>query len=459
MTEPFDAIVIGTGQAGPALAVRLAGAGHKTAIIERKRFGGTCVNVGCIPTKTLVASARAAWVARNAAAYGVAMDGAVRVDMPRVKARKDEIVAQSTNGVESWLRSTPNVTVIEGHARFETSRMVRVDGRQLTAPRIFINTGGRPTVPRISGLADVDYLTSTGMMDVDFLPEHLVVVGGSYIGLEFAQMYRRFGSRVTVVEMMPRLISREDEEVSQAVREILEAEGIGVRLNAQCLDVERHANGVAVHVSCEEEPRTIVGSHLLLAVGRVPNTDDLGLDRAGIETDPRGFIVVDEELATSVPGIWALGDVNGRGGFTHTAFNDYEIVAANLLGKESGRVSDRFPVYALFTDPPLARAGMTEREARASGRPVLVGRRAMARVGRARERGETKGFMQVLVDGETHNILGAALLGIEADEAIHCIIDVMNAGAPYTAIRRAVHIHPTVSELIPTLLGELSPLH
>jgi len=458
MTEEFDAIVIGTGQAGPALAVRLAGAGCETAIIERKRFGGTCVNVGCIPTKTLVASARAAWVARNAAAYGVVTDGAVRIDMPRVKARKDEVVAQSTNGVESWLRGTPNVTVIEGHARFESSRVVRVDGRQLTAPRIFINTGGRPTVPPIGGLADVDYLTSTSMMDVDFLPEHLIVVGGSYIGLEFAQMYRRFGSRVTIVEMTPRLISHEDEEVSQAVREILEAEGIGVRLNARCLAVERHANGIAVRVSCEEEPRTIVGSHLLLAVGRVPNTDDLGLDRAGIATDARGFIVVDDELATSVPGVWALGDVNGRGTFTHTSFNDYEIVAANLLDNEARRVSDRFPVYALFTDPPLARAGMTEREARASSRLVLVGRRAMARVGRARERGETKGFMQVLVDGETRKILGAAFLGIEADEAIHCIIDVMNAGAPYTAIRRAVHIHPTVSELIPTLLGELSPL-
>jgi len=458
MTEYFDAIVIGTGQAGPALAVRLAGSGHKTAIIERKRFGGTCVNVGCIPTKTLIASARAAWVARNAAAYGVAIDGTVRIEMSKVKARKDQVVAQSTNGVESWLRGTPNVTVIEGHASFESSRVVRVGDRQLTAPRIFINTGGRPTVPAIEGLAEIDYLTSSSMMEVDFLPEHLIVIGGSYIGLEFAQMYRRFGSRVTVVEMTPRLIAREDEEVSHAVKQILEGEGIGVRLNAQCLAVEKRAEGVAVHVSCEEEPRTIVGSHLLLAVGRVPNTDDLGLDRAGVATDARGFIIVDDHLATNVSGIWALGDVNGRGAFTHTSFNDYEIVAANLLDDDTRRVSDRFAVYALFTDPPLARAGMTEREARASGRPVLVGRRAMARVGRARERGETQGFMHVLVDGETQKILGAALLGIEADEAIHCIVDVMSAGAPYTAIRRAVHIHPTVSELIPTLLGELSPL-
>jgi pyruvate/2-oxoglutarate dehydrogenase complex dihydrolipoamide dehydrogenase (E3) component len=458
MTEHFDAIVIGTGQAGPPLAVRLAGAGRKTAILERKRFGGTCVNVGCIPTKTLIASARAAHVARTAAEFGVAIDGAIRVEMPRVKSRKDEIVAQSTGNVEKWLRETPNITVIEGHGRFESPRIVRVGERRLEASEIFINTGGRPAVPAIEGLAEIDYLTSTGMMAIDFLPEHLVVVGGSYIGLEFAQMYRRFGSRVTVVEMAGRLIAREDEDVSLAVQAILEREGIGLRLNAQCLGVERRAGGVSVHVRCEEDPRDVVGSHLLLAVGRVPNTDDLGLDRAGVTTDARDFVQVDDRLATNVPGIWALGDVNGRGAFTHTSYNDYEIVAANLLDGDSRRVSDRFPVYALFTDPPLARAGMTEREARASGRRVLVGRRAMTRVGRARERGETQGFMQVLVDGDTQKILGAALLGIEADEAIHCIIDVMNAGAPFTAIRRAVHIHPTVSELIPTLLGELQSL-
>ncbi len=458
MIEHFDAIVIGTGQAGPPLAVRLAGAGRKTAIIERKHFGGTCVNNGCIPTKTLIASARAAWVARNADRYGVALGGPVRVEMPKVKARKDEVVTQSTNSIESWLRGTPNVTVLEGQARFESAEVVRVGEQRLTAPQIFINTGGRPTVPAFEGLENVDYLTNTSIMDVEFLPEHLIVIGGSYIGLEFAQMYRRFGSRVTVIEMAPRLIAREDEAVSQAVREILEGEGIGVRLNAPCIAVQKHPGGVAVQVSCQQEPRTIVGSHLLLAVGRAPNTDDLGLDRAGVVTDARGFIVVDDQLATSVPGIFALGDVNGRGAFTHTSYNDYEIVASNLLDNESRRVSDRFPVYALFTDPPLARAGMTEREARASGRRILVGHRPMARVGRARERGETQGFMQVLVDAETQRILGAALLGIEADEAIHCIIDVMNARAPYTAIRRAVHIHPTVAELIPTLLSEIAPL-
>jgi pyruvate/2-oxoglutarate dehydrogenase complex dihydrolipoamide dehydrogenase (E3) component len=458
MTEQFDAIIIGTGQAGPSLAVRLAGAGRRTAIIERNRFGGTCVNNGCIPTKTLIASARAAHVARHADAFGVAIDGAVRVEMPRVKARKDAIVAESTGNVEKWLRGTPNVEVIRGHARFEGPHDVRVGERVLTAPQIFINAGGRPAVPPIAGLADIDYRTSTGMMDVDFLPRHLIVIGGSYIGLEFAQMYRRFGSDVTVVEMAPRLIAREDEEVSRAVREILEAEGIGVRLNAECLSATTNAAGIAVGVHCDEEPRVIVGTHLLIATGRVPNSDDLGLDKAGIATDTKGYIQVDDMLATSVPGVFALGDVNGRGAFTHTSYNDYEIVASNLLDNDRRRLSDRFPVYALFTDPPLARAGLTEREARASGRPVLVGRRAMARVGRARERGETQGFMQVLVDGETSKILGAALLGIEADEAIHCIIDVMNAGQPYTAIRRAVHIHPTVAELIPTLLGELKPL-
>jgi len=458
MADAYDAIVIGTGQAGPSLAVRLAQAGRRVAIVERKRFGGTCVNNGCIPTKTLVASARAAWVARNAATYGVVISGDVRVDMRAVKARKDAIVTESSGNVERWLRGTPNVTVVQGHARFDAPTTVSVDGRTLTAPLIFVNVGGRPAVPPIAGLADVDYLTSTGMMDVSALPEHLVVVGGSYIGLEFAQMYRRFGSRVTVVEMAPRLIAREDEDVSAAVQQVLESEGIEVRTAAKCLAVARRGNGVAVNVDCERDPRETVGSHLLLAVGRVPNTADLGLDRAGVATDANGYIRVDDRLATNVPGIYALGDANGRGAFTHTAYNDYEIVAANLLDGIDRKLSDRFPVYALFTDPPLARAGMSVREARASGRPVLVGRRDMTRVGRARERGETQGFMQVLVDGQTQRILGAALFGIEADEAIHCIIDVMNAGVPYTAIQRAVHIHPTVAELIPTMLGELTPL-
>ena len=458
MAEHFDAIVIGTGQAGPALAVRLAQAGRRTAILERKRIGGTCVNVGCIPTKTLIASARAAHVARRGADYGVLFDGPVRVDMARVKARKDEIVRQSNQGVTRWLRSTPNVTLIEGHGRFAAPHTIDVNGKLLEAPEIFINTGGRASVPAMPGLDQVEVLTSSGMMDVDFLPQHLVIIGGSYIGLEFAQMYRRFGSAVTVVEMGPRLIGREDDETSAAVQAILEAEGIVFRLDARCLSVGRHDGGIAVHVSCEQGPRVIVGTHLLLAVGRVPNSDDLGLDRAGIATDARGFIAVDDTLRTSVPGVWALGDVNGRGAFTHTSYNDFEIVAANLLDGDPRRLSDRIPVYALFVDPPLARIGMTEREVRATGRPALAGKMMMTRVGRARERGETQGFMQVFVDRETGKILGATLLGIEADEAIHSLLDVMSIGAPYTAIARTVHIHPTVSELIPTLLQSLMPL-
>ena len=458
MAQHYDAIIIGTGQAGPPLAVRLGKSGRKTAIIERKLVGGTCVNNGCIPTKTLIASARAAHIARRGADFGVMLNGAVRVDMPTVKARKDAIVQQSNRGVTEWLLGAPNVTLIEGHARFEGANAVRVGDALLEAEQIFINVGGRALVPDMPGLADVPYLTNSSMMGVDFLPEHLIVVGGSYIGLEFAQMYRRFGSRVTVVEMGPRLIAREDEAVSAAVQAILEGEGIAFRLNATCLTAKRHGSGVQVGASCELEPREISGSHLLLAVGRVPNTQDLGLEKTAIRTDAQGYIEVDDTLATSVPGIWALGDVNGRGAFTHTSYNDFEIVAANLLDGDHRRVSDRLPAYALYTDPPLARIGMTEREVRASGRKALVGEMKMARVGRARERSETQGYMQVLVDAEDQRILGAMLLGSEADEAIHCLLDVMYARAPYTVITRAVHIHPTVSELIPTLLGDLKPL-
>ena len=458
MAESYEAIVIGTGQAGPPLAVRLGNAGRRTAIIERKLIGGTCVNVGCIPTKTLIASARAAHVARRAADFGVVLDGPVGVDMVRVKARKDAIVAQSNANVAKWIRDAPNVTLIEGHARFEGPRSVRVGERLLEAPQIFINVGGRAAVHGVEGLAGVPYFTNTGMMGVDFVPEHLLIVGGSYIGLEFAQMYRRFGSTVTVVEMGPRLIGREDEHVSAAIQEILEAEGVAFRLNAKCLGVSPSGKGVSLRLSCAEEPRAIDGSHLLLAIGRVPNTDDLGLDSAGVSTDARGYIEVDEALRSSVPGIWAMGDVNGRGAFTHTSYNDYEIVAANLLDGDQRRVSDRIPTYALFIDPPLGRVGMTEREVRASGRPALTAKRMMSRVGRARERSETQGFMQVLVDAQTQKILGAALLGIEGDEAVHCILDLMAADAPYTVLQRAMHIHPTVSELLPTLLGDLRPL-
>ncbi|MFS8981271.1 FAD-containing oxidoreductase [Cupriavidus necator] len=455
MAQGFDAIIIGTGQAGPALAARLAGAGMKVAVIERARFGGTCVNTGCIPTKTLIASAYAAQLARRGAEYGVMIGGPVAVDMMQVKARKDEISGRSSNGVEQWMRKLENGTVYQGHARFESAHSVRVNGELLEADRIFVNVGGRALVPPMPGLDQVRYFTNSSMMEVDFLPEHLIVVGGSYIGLEFGQMYRRFGARVTVVEKGPRLVQREDEDVSQAVREILEGEGIEIRLNANCLSARREGDHIAVGLDCADGARDVHGSHLLLAVGRVPNTEDLGLDQAGVETDERGYIKVDEQLRTNVPGIWALGDCNGRGAFTHTSYNDYEIVAANLLDNDPRKVTDRIAAYAMFIDPPLGRVGMTEAEARQSGRRLLVGTRPMSRVGRAVEKGESQGFMKMVVDADTRMILGAAILGVTGDEVIHSLLDVMYAKAPYTTISRAMHIHPTVSELVPTLLQEL----
>ncbi len=458
MTTKFDAIIVGTGQAGPSLAARMTREGLKTAIIERKLFGGTCVNVGCTPTKSLVASARAAYMARRGAVFGVNVDGPVTVDMKKVKARKDGIVRQSNQGVTNWLKDMEGLTVYEGHGCFESATTVRVNGDLLEAERIVLNVGGRPAVPAMPGIDEVEFLTSSSIMEVDFLPEHLVIIGGSYIGLEFAQMYRRFGSRVTVVEMASRLIGREDEDVSTAILEILENEGIDVRLKAECVALQKRGDRVAVTASCEPGPEEIIGSHVLLAVGRRPNTDDLGLDMAGVETDPRGFITVDDQLRTSVPGIWAIGDANGRGAFTHTSYNDFEILAANMFDDDPRRVSDRITTYGLFIDPPLGRVGMTEREVRESGRDALIGKMMMARVGRARERSETQGFMKVLVDAETKRILGAAILGIGGDEVVHSLTDVMYAGAPYTVIQRATHIHPTVTELIPTLLGDLKPL-
>jgi len=458
MVKTYDAIVIGTGQSGPALAERLTREGLSTAVIERKLFGGTCVNVGCIPTKTLVASARAAYVARRGGDFGVVIDGEISVDMQQVKARKDGVVQASNQGVSSWLENMPNLTIYEGHGRFESANSVRVNGEVLEAEKIFINVGGRAFTPDMPGLDEVDYLTNSSMMEVDFLPEHLVIVGGSYIGLEFAQMYRRFGSKVTVIERADRPIAREDEDVSLAIKEILENEGVALRLKAECVTLAKREDGIGIGVECDSGAPEIIATHLLMAIGRKPNTDDLGLDAAGIETDERGFIVVDDQLRTNVPGVWAIGDVNGRGAFTHTSYNDYEIVAANLFDNDPRRVSDRITCYGLFVDPPLGRVGMTEAQARQSGREVLVGKRMMTRVGRARERGETQGFMKILVDAQSKRILGAAILGIGGDEVIHSILDVMYADAPYTVIKRAVHIHPTVTELIPTMLGELKPL-
>lgn len=455
MTTHFDAVIVGAGQAGPPLAGRLTAAGQRVAVIERKLVGGTCVNTGCIPTKTLVASAHAAHLARRGAEYGVGT-GPIRVDMTKVKARKDDIMLADREGVESWLEGMDGCTLIRGHARFEDPHTVSVNGDLLRADRIFLNVGGRAVVPEVPGLSDVEFLTNVSILELDNLPDHLVILGGSYIALEFAQMYRRFGARVTVVERGPRLASREDEDVSATVKQILEAEGIDVVVGADDVRITKTGNGFELTPGADAAP--IAGTHLLVAVGRQPNTDDLGLQAAGVQTDARGYIVVDDQLKTSVDHIWAMGDCNGKGAFTHTSYNDFEIVAANLLDGDPRRVSDRITTYALYIDPPLGRAGMSVSQVRASGRKALVGKRPMTRVGRAVEKGETQGFMKVVVDADTQEILGAAILGVGGDEAIHAILDVMSAKAPYTTLSRTMHIHPTVSELIPTMLQEMSPL-
>ena len=458
MANCYDAIIIGAGQSGPPLAGRMNQEGLRVAIIERKLMGGTCVNVGCTPTKTLVGSARVAYYARRALDFGVVIDGDVRVDMRKVKARMDQVSGESNRNVTAWVEGMENVDLFRGHASFVDANTVEVDGERLEADKIFIDVGSRARVPDMPGLADVPFLTNSGMMEIDFLPEHLIIIGGSYIGLEFAQMYRRFGSKVTVVEMADRIISRDDNDVSAAVQEILEGEGVTFRLQAECVTARPHGQGVAIGVTCDVGPKEVIGSHLLLAVGRVPNSDDLGLENAGVETNERGFITVDKYLRTNVTGIWAMGEVNGRGAFTHTTYNDYEIVAANLFDDDARSTDDRILCYGLFVDPPLGRIGMTEQAVRESGRRALVGKRMMTRVSRAREFGDTRGFIKILADADSKEILGAAILGMSGDEAVHCLLDIMYAKKPYTVISRAVHIHPTVAELIPTVLQEMQPL-
>jgi pyruvate/2-oxoglutarate dehydrogenase complex dihydrolipoamide dehydrogenase (E3) component len=455
MTDKFDAIIVGAGQAGPPLAGRLTDAGQSVAVIERKLVGGTCVNTGCIPTKTLVASAHAAHLARRGAEYGVGT-GDIAVDMAKVKARKDKVMLDDRHGLESFLQGMKGCTFIRGHAQFESPHTIRVDGQVLEADKIFLNVGGRAVVPDMPGLSDVDYMTNVSILELDTVPEHLVIIGGSYIALEFAQMYRRFGARVTVIEKGPRLTSREDEDVSATIKEILEAEGIDVIVDANDIRLAKRESGFEVVPCAGADP--IAGTHLLIAVGRQPNTDDLGLEKTGVEVDGRGYIVVDDQLRTNVEHIWAMGDCNGRGAFTHTSYNDFEIVAANLLDNDPRRVSDRVTTYALYIDPPLGRAGLTVDQVRKSGRKALVAKRPMTRVGRAVEKGETQGFMKVVVDADTEEILGAAILGVGGDEVIHAILDIMSAKRPYTAISRTMHIHPTVSELVPTLLQDLKPL-
>lgn len=459
MSSHFDAIVIGTGQGGAPLAAKLGQSGRKTAVIERHLFGGTCVNVGCTPTKTYVASARAAHVARDAASLGVVIEGTISVDLAKVKALKDEVIEGSRNGVEKWLRDTPNVTVFEGHGRFTGPHSVRVEGsdgqaHELSADAIHINTGTRAIVPDIDGIGQINWHTNSTILELTELPDHLVIIGGSYIALEFAQMFRRFGSRVTVLVRGERVLAREDKDVALQIQSVLAREGVKFMFSTQASRVEPDGLGVRIHA----DDTTLDASHLLFATGRVPNTDDLGLEHAGIVPNRHGMIETDGQLRTNVPGIWALGDVNGRGAFTHTSYNDYEVIASNQVDGETRTVDGRIMCYAVFVDPPFARVGMSEDEVRHDGRPALIATMPMSRVGRARERGETDGFMKVMVDAATHMILGAAIVGIEGDEAIHTFIDIMNAGAPYTTLQRAMHIHPTVSELIPTLLGGLKPL-
>ena len=455
--DTFDAIVIGAGQAGPAIAARCSKEGLRTAVIERGHFGGTCVNVGCVPTKTLVASARAIHLARRGDEFGFSA-GAVRVEMARVMARKNGIVQHSREGLETWMRGLKHTEVIVGDARFVAPATLDVAGRRLTAPRIFLNLGGRSVRPDLPGIDAVPTLDNVSVLELNEVPEHLVIVGGSYIGLEFAQMMRRFGAAVTVVERAPRLLPREDDDVSDGIRAILENEGVRFAMASECISLSRDGDRINIGAACAQDQPPVVGSHVLLAVGRRPNTDGLGLELAGIATDARGYISVDEQCRSSAEGVWAVGDCNGRGAFTHTSWNDHEIVVANLFDNDPRRITDRIPCYALFIDPALGRIGMTETEARASGRKLLRAKMPMQRVGRAREAGETQGFMKVLVDADSKRLLGAAILGLNGDEVIHSLLDVMAADQPYSVISRAVHIHPTVTELVPTLLQQLRPL-
>jgi pyruvate/2-oxoglutarate dehydrogenase complex dihydrolipoamide dehydrogenase (E3) component len=457
MNHNFDAIIVGAGQAA-ALAGPLTKAGWSVALIEKQALGGTCVNRGCTPTKAMVASAKAAYMASRSADFGIIGGGTVRVDLAKVKARKEAIVADFRARNERAFAAMPGCTLIYGTARFETPNSVRVGDDVLTAKHIFLNVGARPHIPQMPGTDSVPFLTSTTILELQVLPEHLIVVGGSYVGLEFAQMFRRFGSQVTVVEQGATLLGHEDADVSKCVREILEDEGIQLRINAECIRLEHGRSGPMVRVGHGEGSLEINGSHILLAVGRDTNTDQLDLEKAGLTADSRGFIEVDEQLRTHVKGIWALGDCNGRGGFTHNAYNDADLVAANLLQSGSRRVSDRIPIHALYIDPPLAQVGMNEREVRKRGRPALMGTRLMANIGRAVEKGETRGFMKALVDAETQEILGATILGVGGDEAIHCVATAMYARQPASLLQRSVHIHPTVAELIPTIFQDLKPL-
>lgn len=457
--ERTDAIIIGTGQAGKPLAVTLANAGWRVAVIERGAVGGSCINTGCTPTKTLVASARIAHLASRAGEYGVSI-GPVRIDMAAVIQRKERIVASFRTGVERSLEGTPGIELIRGHGRFSAPNEVLVEmggGRQrrLRAEHIFINTGTRATVPSLPGLDGLPFLDNTSILSLNEVPGHLVVLGGGYVGLEFGQMFRRFGSQVTIIQRRPQLLPREDEDVAERVRQILEEDGVRVLLSSEAKRVDGKAGALRVELSTGEGARTIEGTHLLVAVGRTPNTDDLGTSTAGIETYRGGHIRVDSRLATNVQGVYALGDVNGGPAFTHISYDDFRIVRENLLGSGDAITDGRLVPYTVFIDPQLGRVGMTEAEARSSGRPVRVVTLPMAHVARAIEMGETRGFMKAVVDEKTREILGCAILGVEGGEVMSVLQTAMMGGLTYPVIRDAIYAHPTLSESLNNLFMKL----
>lgn len=448
--KKFDAIIIGTGQAGPSLAVSLAKDGLKTAIIEKGHLGGTCVNTGCTPTKAYVASARRAFIAGNSQDMGITVEGSVKVDLKIIKERKDKLINDSRSGLEKMFSKHDNLSLIRGKAAFINNNTIEVDGEQYSAEKIYINVGGRPRVPK--GFEKANYLTNRSILELEEIPEHLVIVGGGYAGLEFGQMFSRFGSKVTLLERGEQLLDREDDDIARAIEEILRGSKIEILLNSNCISASQEPGGIEVKYDCEEGMKTLTASHLLLAAGRVPNTDDLGVENTDLDLDDRGFIEVNDELQTSVPHIWALGDCNGHGAFTHTAYNDFQIVYSHIFEKRKRYLSDRFTCYAAFIDPPVARVGMNAKEIKKQGIKAKVAERPLSKIARAKEMGETTGKLKIFIEADTNKILGATFLGTGADEYIHTIIDQMYAGATYEVIRDAVHIHPTISELIPTML-------
>lgn len=457
----YDAIFIGAGQSAPFIAAKYAGDGKQVALVEAAKIGGSCVNYGCIPTKTLIASARAIYLASRGEEYGF-RTGPIKVDFARVMERMNIRRGDAHDGMDRWMRGMDNMTVYDGHGTFvgtvDGLHQVKVNDDVITAPEVFINTGAYPFIPPIDGLKDVDYLTNHGMLELEDVPEHLIVLGGGYIGLEFGQAFRRFGADVTIIEKSSQLVVKEDPDVADAVAEILEAEGVMVHTDSEVTSVSQDPNGV-IHVALDtaDGAAEVTGSHVLIATGRRPNTKDLGLDAVGVETDEKGYIKTDHQLRTNIDGIWAIGDVNGRGAFTHTSYHDHEIVMDTINGDQRD-VTNRNMAYAMYIDPPLGRVGMSEKQARESDKHVLMACKPMKEISRALEQGETFGLFKILVDADTEAILGATVLGFHGDDVIQVISYYMATGASYKIMKNALPIHPTIAEFLPTLLGELKPL-